>query len=227
MMTKQIMSRRMFAAGLGLVAVSGCSGNILNRVAGAEIDEGAFGSPTMQNMLVMNGEIPALTHLGTRFANEVPTTINFAFNSAALDETARSVLDQQAHFMRNFPEVRFSVFGHTDKVGSAAANQRLGRRRAQAAVAYLGTQGVSRSRLEALVSFGEQRPLVPTESPERANRRTMTEVSGFVGGDPLVLNGEFALIVHRAYAASGGTRFTIQQTTTGASASSGGGGTEG
>lgn len=220
-MTQKIMSRRVFAAGLGLFGLAGCSGNVLNRVAGAEIDEGAFGSPTMQNMLVMNGEIPALTHLGTRFASEVPTTINFAFNSAALDETARAVLDQQADFMRTFPEVRFSVFGHTDKVGSAGFNEQLGRRRARAAVAYLATRGVSRDRLEALVSFGEQRPLVPTESPERANRRTMTEVSGFVQGDPLVLNGKYALIVHRAYVGSGSERFTIQQTTTGATASGG------
>ena len=117
-MNRLSLSRRFVIGGLGLTALSACTGTQYNRPAGSEIDEGAFGDSTMQNMLVMNGEAPALSHLGTRFAAEVPTTINFAFNSSALDATARAVLDQQAAFIRTFPEVRFSVYGHTDKVGS-------------------------------------------------------------------------------------------------------------
>jgi peptidoglycan-associated lipoprotein len=39
--------------------------------------------------------------------------------------------------------VRFRVFGHTDKVGSNGYNQKLGLRRAQAAVAYLSSLGIS------------------------------------------------------------------------------------
>ena len=201
-MEKRTFSRRFVAMGLGLSALSACTGTRFNSPAGSNIDEGAFGNPTMQNMLVMSGEAPALSHLGARFAAEVPTTINFAFNSTVLDATARAVLDQQAAFMGTFPEVRFSVYGHTDKVGSNAANERLGRRRARAVVAYLGQRGISSSRLEALVSFGETRPLVPTQSRERANRRTVTEVSGFVADDPLVLDGKYGQIVYRGYVGS-------------------------
>lgn len=204
MMEKHSLTRRLMIGGLALGTLSACAGTTLNREAGAQIDEGRFGDPTMRNMLVMNGEAPALSHLGARFAAEVPTTINFAFNSARLDATARAVLDQQADFMRTFPEVRFSVYGHTDKVGSTGFNQALGRRRANAAVAYLGTRGVSRSRLAALVSFGETRPLVPTQTPERANRRTVTEVSGFIDGNPLVLDGKYGQIVYRSYVGSAG-----------------------
>ncbi|MCK0169296.1 OmpA family protein [Jannaschia sp. S6380] len=192
-------SRRFVALGLGMTALSACTGTQFNRPAGFEVDEGNFGTPTMQNMLVMTGEAPALNHLGGRFAAEVPTTINFAFNSAALGPEARAILDEQANFMRTFPEVRFSVYGHTDKVGSQAYNERLGRRRAQAAVNYLAARGVSLSRLEALVSFGETRPLIPTQSRERANRRTVTEVAGFVAGNPLVLDGKYGQIVYRRY----------------------------
>ncbi|UWQ17531.1 OmpA family protein [Jannaschia sp. M317] len=197
------ITRRFLVAGLGLSALGACTGTRFNNPAGSSIDEGAFGNPTMQNMLVMNGSAEAVSHLGGRFAATVPTTINFAFNSAALDATARSVLDQQAHFIRQFPEVRFSVYGHTDAVGSAGYNEGLGRRRAQAAVNYLATKGISSSRLAALVSFGETRPLVPTQSRERANRRTVTEVAGFVAGNPLVLDGKYAQIVYRRYVSSG------------------------
>ncbi len=140
-MNRLSLSRRFVIGGLGLTALSACTGTQYNRPAGSEIDEGAFGDSTMQNMLVMNGEAPALSHLGTRFAAEVPTTINFAFNSSALDATARAVLDQQAAFIRTFPEVRFSVYGHTDKVGSDGYNKRLGLARAKAAVAYLASRG--------------------------------------------------------------------------------------
>ena len=203
--TPALLARRTLLTG-ALAMLAACGTARYDVEAGSEIDEGGFGDATMRNMLAMNGEAPALGHLGARFAAEVPTTINFAFASAALGPEARAILDRQAAFMRHFPEVRFSVYGHTDKVGSSASNQLLGRRRAQAAVAYLGQSGVSLSRLTALVSFGETRPLVDTPSRERANRRTVTEVSGFVADAPLVLDGKYAQIVYRGYLLSGTRR---------------------
>jgi peptidoglycan-associated lipoprotein len=133
----------------------------------------------------------------------VQTTITFAFNSAVLDEQARAILREQAAFIRHFPEVRFTVYGHTDLVGSQAYNQSLGLRRARAAMNYIISQGVDRHRLQALVSRGEQDPVVATEMEERRNRRTVTEVTGFVQSHPLVLDGEYARIVYRTYAGAG------------------------
>ncbi len=209
MMMRHFVSRRPRAAalaGLALAALSACNAAGFNSVAGAGLNEGGFGGPTTRNMQVMTGASQAVGYLGARFAAEVPTTINFAFGSAALDAAARAVLDRQADFMRAFPEARFSVYGHTDKVGSNAFNEGLGRARARAAVAYLAARGVSSGRLAALVSFGETRPLVPVPSPERANRRTVTEVSGFVAGDPLVLDGKYGQIVYRGYVGSAANR---------------------
>jgi outer membrane protein OmpA-like peptidoglycan-associated protein len=160
----------------------------------------------MNNILYHSGERDFVAVLADRFAAEVPTTITFAFNSATLEPEARAILRQQAEFIRNFPEARFSVYGHTDLVGSQAQNQRLGLRRARAVVDFLASEGVHRSRLDALVSLGETQPIVATEAEERRNRRTVTEVSGFVRGNPLVLDGRYAQIVYRGYASgqSGG-----------------------
>ena len=194
-------TRRAVLTGLGLTALGACTGTRFNDPAGASVDEGGFGSATMRNMVAMSSG-DAVSHLGGRFAAAVPTTINFAFNSSQLGPEARRILDQQASFMRQFPEVRFSVYGHTDAVGSDGYNEALGRRRAEAAVNYLTTRGVSRGRLDALVSFGETRLLVSTEERERANRRTVTEVAGFVNGNGLVLDGKYAQIVYRSYVAS-------------------------
>ncbi|MCO4848969.1 MAG: OmpA family protein [Yoonia sp.] len=173
-----------------------------NRPAGFSIDDGNFGAATMNNMGVQSGQVDFTINLGRRFASEVNSTITFPFNSTALDETARATLRRQATWINQFPEVRFKVFGHTDLVGSKAYNRRLGLRRAQAAVIYLTSQGISRSRLEAVSSFGESRPVIATQEMERQNRRTVTEVSGFVTNHPTVLNGKYAEVIFREYIAS-------------------------
>ncbi|HGG05895.1 MAG TPA: OmpA family protein, partial [Aliiroseovarius sp.] len=115
---------------------------------------------------------------------------------------ARATLVQQASWIKQFPEVRFKVYGHTDLVGSASYNRRLGLRRANAVVSFLVSQGISRSRLEAVVSQGESQPLVVTQGRERRNRRTVTEVTGFVRNHPLILDGKYADVVYREYVAS-------------------------
>ena len=88
-------------------------------------------------------------------------------------------------------------------VAAGVLHQGLGLRRAQAAVAYLTSLGISRSRLEAVVSYGETRPIIATNEAEVRNRRTVTEVSGFVKSHPLVLNGKYAAIIWRDYVQSG------------------------
>ena len=195
---------RVTATLTGLAMLGACASSdpvysAFGREAGALLDTGDFGNSTMNNTQVMNGEKRYVYDLSQRFAREVPTTINFAFNSAALDAEARRVLSAQAHWIKQFPEVRFRVYGHTDKVGSEAYNKRLGLRRAHAAVNYLASLGISLSRLEAVVSYGETQPIVVTQGRERRNRRTVTEVSGFVGSHPMILDGRYAEVIYREY----------------------------
>ncbi|MEN8894375.1 OmpA family protein [Planktotalea arctica] len=171
--------------------------------AGSMLDTGTFGNATMNNVQMMNGEKQYAYDLSSRFASEVLTTVNFAFGSFDLDAGARDTLREQAAWIRQFPEVRFRVYGHADAVGSNGANKALGLRRAHAVVNYLATQGIGKSRLEAVSSFGEEQPLIVTEGRERRNRRTVTEVSGFVGSHPMIMDGKYAQVVYREYVASG------------------------
>ncbi len=188
-------------AATALLTLAAC-GEAGRSELGSGVDKGSFGNATMNNTLIQTGQINYTVALAERFAAEVPDTINFAFNSAELSPEAQAILRKQANFIKQFPEVRFKVFGHTDLVGSAGYNQRLGLRRAQAAVAYLTAQGISKSRLEAVVSFGKTQPIIQTDQPEVRNRRTVTEVSGFVESHPLVLNGKYAAIIWRDYVVS-------------------------
>ena len=177
------------------LALSGCGG----REAGAMLGGTGFGQSHAAILAVQTGQAGPMQDLAQRFAREVPDTVTFAFDSAVLEPEARAILDRQADWIRQFPEVRFRVYGHTDLVGSAAYNHQLGQRRAEAVVAYLVGRGVSRDRLEALVSQGQTRPVVLTPGPERRNRRTVTEVSGFVQRHPMVMDAQYAEIVRRSY----------------------------
>ncbi|SHE87295.1 Outer membrane protein OmpA [Ruegeria intermedia] len=190
------MQKWMITLGLA-VAVANCT-----REAGYEIDQGAFGNATLNNVQVMNGELSYGQILAQRFAAEVPTQINFAFDSAQLDDSARRILLQQANWIKQFPEARFRVYGHTDAVGSQGYNYNLGLRRANAAVNFLVQQGISRSRLEAVASFGKTKPLVATPNRDRRNRRTVTEVSGLVDRHPNILDGKYADVIYREYVES-------------------------
>lgn len=197
------MTRNLSAIALAAALMAtGCTEETLNREAGAFLDMNSFGNATMNNTQIHSGERNYTLELAQRFANEVPSTVNFAFGSAQLDGQARQILTQQAHWISQFPEVRFRVFGHTDAVGTNASNMRLGKRRARAVVAFLGQLGIGRDRLEAVVSHGENQPLIVTQGRERQNRRTVTEVSGFVKRHTGPLDGKYAAIVYREYVKS-------------------------
>lgn len=201
----------------GIATVAGCAPGTFGqfyRESGSVIDRGNFGNASMNNMLIQTGQRGYAIELGNRFANEVPTMVNFAFDSTVLDASARATLDRQAAWIRQFPEIQFRVFGHTDLVGSNAYNRNLGLRRAQTVVRYLISRGVSGSRLQAVSSLGETQPLIPTQNRERRNRRTVTEVSGFVQNHPMVINGKYAQVIFREYVDSA-TEFTTVEDTTG------------
>jgi hypothetical protein len=100
--------------------------------------------------------------------------VTFDFDSDALDPEARETLNAQAGWIIGHPSVRLRVYGHADRSGDAGYNTELGLRRAQRVVAYLISRGVDAARLEAVVSLGEDLPLVDTTAPLRTNRRAIT-----------------------------------------------------
>lgn len=187
-----------------VMALGGCletAGNLPN--------QDSFSMASNQNYLVQTGQggsAAYLQGLSQQFRDEVATMINFDFNSTVLDGEARRILDQQAAWIIAHPTVKFRVYGHTDKVGSDGFNQRLGLRRARAAVNYLVSKGAPRNRLEAYSSLGETQPVVNTDDRERLNRRTVTDVFGFAPNViPSDFDGKRAVIVYGNYVAGGGT----------------------
>jgi outer membrane protein OmpA-like peptidoglycan-associated protein len=196
------MDRRFFLLATAAIGLSACAGPDATNEAGISLDEGNFGNPTMHNQLVQTGKISLATIMSRRFAAEVPSMVNFEFDSAMLDDEAKRILRRQVHWMKQFPELRYRIYGHTDAVGSDAYNHRLGQRRANAVRDYLVHHGVPRALILATVSRGSHQPLVVSEGREPANRRTVTEIDGVVRRHPTVMDGNYARIVHRSYIAS-------------------------
>lgn len=131
--------------------------------------------------VVANADASRLTmSLTEQMRTEVPNIVYFGFNKDALDATAQARLSRQAEWIMDHPATRFSVIGHADKVGTDQYNTDLAQRRAERAVAFLISKGVSHKQLIAMISAGETSPAVNTNGRERLNRRTVTEVVGFL-----------------------------------------------
>lgn len=104
--------------------------------------------------------------------------VNFAFDSAALSESARATLRANADWLKGNPAARVQIEGHCDERGTAEYNMALGAKRAQAAMDYLTTLGVAANRLST-ISYGEEIPVCKekTESCWARNRRARFVVS--------------------------------------------------
>lgn len=83
----------------------------------------------------------------------------FAFGSARL-QAPPPELDRMAEVLARNPQItNVVVTGHTDRLGSAAGNQRLSLARAEAVKAYLVRQGVAASRITTR-GAGSSQPVV-------------------------------------------------------------------
>ncbi len=100
----------------------------------------------------------------------VDLSVEFASGSAELTPQAMATLDQlgRALTSQDLSTYKFRIEGHTDTVGSAAANKSLSQRRAEAVAGYLEQKyGVTAARLDA-IGMGEDGLKVPTP-PQTAN----------------------------------------------------------
>ncbi len=118
----------------------------------------------------------------------ITLTDTFATGSATLSPAARANIDKQViEPMKNMSSVSLVyVEGHTDRLGSQQANQRLSERRADAVANYLVSKGVDRSKIET-IGMGKTNPVksCPDQKDRKAlvaclapNRRVVVQVTG-------------------------------------------------
>jgi OOP family OmpA-OmpF porin len=123
----------------------------------------------------------------------MPGTIEFDTGTANLKASSGSeqALDQLRAFLaENTRLTKLRIEGHTDNVGSAAANEKLSGERALTIKRWLVSKGIAKERLLA-VAFGHTKPIADnsTEEGRAKNRRTefkVAELGGknYMGMDP-------------------------------------------
>lgn len=100
----------------------------------------------------------------------------FEQGKADLNDDAKLALHDLAKVMKQNPDLRLHIEGHTSSEGDAALNQQLSEARAKAAVDFLvNKEGVDASRLQA-VGKGSSEPKDPANPTSDVNRRTEFEI---------------------------------------------------
>jgi len=99
-------------------------------------------------------------------------TINFERASTELKTASVRTLSNLVEVAEACPHLQIRIEGHADAEGSPEGNQALSERRAEVAVQFLISKGVSADKIRS-VGYGATRPVAPNDTPEsRAlNRR--------------------------------------------------------
>ncbi len=167
----------LMVAGMAL-ALAACSSTDDKATDVGQVQAGQDGSMTAgaldQNGMGQYGPVPGsqqdlVVNIGDR--------VFFGYDRYDISPEAQTILQQQAEWMKRYPNVRLSIEGHCDERGTREYNLALGERRANSVKNYLTSMGVDVSRIST-VSYGKERPAVMGATPEAwaQNRRSVSVV---------------------------------------------------
>ena len=135
--------------------------------AGSQVD----GAGCALQVTVNNPVKVIVTEEDKRVVAEAIRNLEFDFGKATIRSSSFESLELVANLLvtKNFS---LQLAGHTDNVGSDAANMKLSKDRAESVKAYLVSKGVNPSRVSA-TGFGEGQPITSnkTDAGRQKNRR--------------------------------------------------------
>jgi outer membrane protein OmpA-like peptidoglycan-associated protein len=98
--------------------------------------------------------------------------IQFDFGKATIRKESNKLLDEAVAVLKQYPDLRISISGHTDNVGDAQTNLELSQQRAAAVKDYLVGKGIDTGRIETR-GAGANEPVADnaTDKGRQENRR--------------------------------------------------------
>ncbi|MCB0451238.1 MAG: OmpA family protein, partial [Confluentibacter sp.] len=103
--------------------------------------------------------------------NAYAKTILFDTGKSSIKPQSEKVLADIVAILKEYPNAKFTVEGHTDSVGSEKTNQSLSEARALSVKEYLVANGVDEFRLSSK-GYGESKPIDSNKTAAgRANNR--------------------------------------------------------
>jgi len=134
----------------------------------------------IRNIRIAKGAVP----LYDKFLTDgkiITYGITFDVDKATIKPQSMGTINEIFGIMQKFPDLEFSVEGHTDNTGNAISNQSLSEARAKAVCDKLQQMGIDAARLSA-VGYGMSKPMDTNDTPEgRAKNRRVEFVKMKVG----------------------------------------------
>lgn len=124
-----------------------------------------FEAPQKEIKMELNEALPGKTF--------IINNIFYATNSAELTKESKVVLKAFAGYLKENPDIKIEIHGHTDNVGNPKANEALSTNRAFSVKSTLEEMGINGSRIDAK-GFGQNKPIADngTDDGRAKNRRT-------------------------------------------------------
>jgi len=108
--------------------------------------------------------------------NDYSKTILFDYDKATIRKESYSALQSIADIMKEYPNTKFLIEGHTDSRGSDAYNMKLSKERAASVHDYLVNIGMDDDRLRS-EGFGEERPIATNNTAAGRQQNRRVEIS--------------------------------------------------
>jgi OOP family OmpA-OmpF porin len=101
--------------------------------------------------------------------------INFDTGKADIKPESQPIIAQIAELLKTNPDLKVSIEGHTDNVGTPAANKTLSESRAKSVLNAVAALGVSAGRMTA-VGWGQERPVGDNRSEDGRAKNRRVEI---------------------------------------------------
>ena len=132
---------------------------------------GVTGKDTyIKDVRIAKGAVPLYDRLASD-GKIVSYGITFDVGKSTIKPESMAEINRIAQLMKDNPDIKFSVEGHTDNTGSAASNQTLSDARSKAVVDKLVEAGISKDRFKS-AGKGQTSPIADNSTDEgRAKNR--------------------------------------------------------
>jgi OmpA-OmpF porin, OOP family len=155
----------------GIVAMKGCPDT-----DGDGIADNVDKCPTVKGVASNNG-CPEIKEETKKVFDQALKGIQFETSKAVIKTSSYGILDNVAKIMKDNPEYKLDIHGHTDSQGDDAKNMILSKDRAASVKAYLVAKGIEAGRMDT-EGFGETEPKATNDTPtgRAENRRVEFKV---------------------------------------------------
>ena len=108
--------------------------------------------------------------------------INFKVKSADIQKSSFKVLNDAVKVLKEYPDLRIEISGHTSSEGVAEKNQKLSEDRAASVKAYMVAQGIAENRITT-VGYGSDKPIGLNSTPKGREQNRRIEFRLISGDD--------------------------------------------